>query len=610
VPIASEEEVALPRLPAERRDHQPSTMQAPVIARPGDLLTHRLPALPAPFGVDWVNRTLAAVAVWALGMFFSYREVIASGFDHIQGDGGDTRLLIYISEHWLLALKGHQPWRDPGMFYPQTGTLGYSDTLFLYQPVYAPLRLIGLDQFVAYQMTVMALSTVGFVSATWFLYRVCDARWSLALLGGALLTFSNALMIQAGHTQLYAVHLVPLLGLLVAHAVRSIRDRPERAAWSSGAAGLLLASLLFTSFYIGWFVLFAGGIVAVCCGLTAGPVLVRRVRPSRRMWRAGALTMAGGIVGFGIGLVPFAMTYLPVLGELGPRQYKDIMRLMPRATDLLNVGGNNLVWGGLVRTLGIPTGQIANGEGSYATTPFVAMVAVAGTLALVFARRTGPLDVHGRVIAGLLCGGLAVRLVWVNAADISVWRLIRHIVPGAGAIRAVGRLDLAANVILVVAVVLILERALRARESLPARTKLFSGIAIAVLGLLMAAEQIQTKGNISLSTPEQRAMLASVPPVPPPCRVFYVINPPADAIPFVTQLDAMLISTAAGVPTMNGYSGQMPSGWWLEGTTGPNYLANVTAWRQRFALTDGVCSYDLRAQTWQQDVRMIEPLPS
>jgi hypothetical protein len=546
----------------------------------------------------WLGRIVSALLVWTAGIFSVYREVFGSGFDRIQGDVGDARLLIYLNEHWLTALKGHTAWRDPGSFYPQSGVLGYSDTLFLYQPFYAPFRALGFDPFKSYQLTVMALSTIGFVGALWFVHRVLRVRWCLSLLGASLFAFSNALTIKSGHSQLYAVNFIPFIGLALAYVVRSISSHPRRAILGGGVVGLLLALLLFTSFYIGWFTIVAFAVVAGCCAIATGGALRQWATAHRHAWRTSALAAAAMSVGFCAGLCPFLMTYLPALRTVGPRQYDDVLLYAPHASDLVNVGANNLVWGALLRAAGMPASQLGNGERSLAVTPVLVAVALVGTIAILVAKRGTASGLRARLLAGVVCGGVIIGITPVHVGDLSVWRLLRAAVPGATAIRAVGRFDLLANVVFVIGVVLVLELALTTWESRPRRYRLLGPVLVMALALLMATEQVQIDQGIHLPRSDQLAMLAAVPPIPASCRAFYVIDPLTGSPPFEPQLDAMLIALSAGVPTLNGYSGQVPPGWGLADVATPGYLDSVETWRERFGLTDGICSYSLSNRTW------------
>ena len=75
-----------------------------------------------------------------------------------------------------------------------------------------------------------------------------------------------------------------------------------------------------------------------------------------------------------------------------------------------------------------------------------------------------------------------------------------------------------------------------------------------------------------------------------------VYTPPPDGWPpWHAQIDAIWVADAAGVPTLNGYSGNSPPGWGLEdpfvrGSEDRTRLdASVEAWAKRWGLAQPVC---------------------
>ncbi|MET3805828.1 hypothetical protein ABIB25_002836 [Nakamurella sp. UYEF19] len=135
-------------------------MSMPGTAQPTIGSNTRLP------GNSWWSRLpVPALVVWMLGAAFFFRQPLFTGFDSITGDSGDARLIIYLHEHWVQVLQANASWRDPAFFFPARGVFGYSDTFVLNEVFYAPLRLIGLDQFVAYEWTLVLLTLVGCLGA-------------------------------------------------------------------------------------------------------------------------------------------------------------------------------------------------------------------------------------------------------------------------------------------------------------------------------------------------------------------------------------------------------------------------------------------------------------
>src|SRR5262249_4103956 len=150
----------------------------------------------------------------------------------------------------------------------------------LFLPPYVLARACGLDRYLAYQATLMSLKAIGFAAMYLLLRRSLRVERGIAALGATLFTISNASYVAAGHTQLLSVALVPLVWLL---AWRWVEENAPRSPVPLVVSSVLLALLLFTSFYIGWFTLMVSA-AAVAVGGTVvaideGPgVAWRRVR--------------------------------------------------------------------------------------------------------------------------------------------------------------------------------------------------------------------------------------------------------------------------------------------------------------------------------------------
>jgi len=588
-----EREAPLPTGGVEGSVHEPRE-GAPVSGDPSDVGRRSSMWGPLPTGV-------AVLGMWLLGMVSFYREVVASGFDRVQANLTDPRLLVFISEHWRDVLGGRVGWRDLPFFYPATGTLGISDALLLHQVAYQPMRMLGVDPFVSFQVTLMMFVTVGFASMFVLLRRVLGVRLGFALAGAFTFAFANNIAVKSLHGQLYAVQLLPVLALLVvaAHAAARRREVVRSALWSS-AAGLLLAAVFMTSFYVGWFALFIGLSVALGVTVTAWPVV-------RQWWRwvvanpRDALVPAGvGMGAFAVGLIPFAALYLPVLGTSGSRSSEEMLALASSPEELLNLGKWNLLWG---RVVGLYDADAARQMNSL--TPILWLSSIVLVAVLFWALRH-----HGvwvrlrlRVATGALAAVVVLLLVSLRIGGRSIWEIVLEVVPGAQAIRAVSRIQLVLGFVLVLvwaAVVDLAWGALRAgpkalRGTFPLAR--IGQMAIVAVAFLVVVEQIQIDSRDQLEPAAERALVDAVPAPPPGCSAFFVVNP-SDRSDIAVQLDAALIGQHLGVPTLNGYGGLPVPGWWLVGVDAPDYLDRVRAWAGYANLSDDLCALDLTAMTW------------
>ena len=297
----------------------------------------------------WARRheRLVATATWLFGVVLFFRDPITTGFDTITGDRGDARLTIFLHEHWMQVAHAQVPWASPPQFFPAASTLGYSDTFFLNQIFYIPLRMLGLDQFVAFQCTLICLTGVGFAATFAILRRHMHVSLFPACVLSSVATFSNDLFVDTGHPQIYAVNFVPVVVLLVLEAFAAERARRRHSLF--GGAGLLLGLLAYSNFYMGWFVIFVALIIGAIAAILS--VIDRGVGPNWTLVRSRGRELASFIGGFAIAMVPFLLTYVPVLDEVGGRSFGEVLGLSPSPGDLINVGRHNVVWGWLIHPL-------------------------------------------------------------------------------------------------------------------------------------------------------------------------------------------------------------------------------------------------------------------
>src|SRR5262249_20048215 len=151
---------------------------------------------------------------------------------------------------------------------------------------------------------------LGFVGMYLLIRVSVRVRTSLALLGAALFTLSNASYLAAGHSQLLAVGLAPFVWLLGwCYAGGGPRPGPGMLCASAAMAALLL----LTAYYIGWFTVFVSLVAAAVAGLAAvasdGAGAWSRLRAGASRHRAAAARAAAV---FALGVVPLLVIYLPV----------------------------------------------------------------------------------------------------------------------------------------------------------------------------------------------------------------------------------------------------------------------------------------------------------
>ncbi len=534
---------------------------------------------------------------WIPGCLIFFRSAFTSGFDKIIGDDGDSRLAIYLMEHWVQVAKGHGSWTSPRMFYPTKMTLGYSDTFLLNEVFYLPLRGLGLDRFLAFQWTVMLLTLVGFNSLFVFLRRTLQLG---SLTSAALATafaFGNNLYNVAGHVQLFAVYWVPVLLLLVSQIHRAC-DRKRQTAWAF-AAGALLGLLFYSSYYIAWFATLAGigftVIVLVWRMSTRGfAVVLQSMWQSLRQHGAAAIAAT---VGFVLAMIPFAITYLPTLRDFPDRSYKEAMTFAAWPSDVVNLGRDNYLWGSALRST-LSTERLGFGEVWVAVTPLLMLAALIACVVMIIRRRSVAVGFAGEacVAATIVLACLTVLPIKFGAR--SLWAIAYTFIPGAKALRAVDRAEILCGLIAVLIVAIAIRSLRDLFDNKPARRgRAVAGVAV-LLGLIVL-EQLNVGDGSHVDRSDQLKSLIVAPAPPATCKSFYITDSgPNPAIFYITTIDAMQISQHLELPTVNGYSGQSPAGYNFLDTNDPDYLNRVRVWADAHGVSAGLCSYDRATHVW------------
>src|SRR5690606_16814084 len=121
------------------------------------------------------------------------------------------------------------------------------------------------------------------------------------------------------HPQLVLVNWIPVVILLTWASFRS--ERRPSAVVLGGAAGALLGLLTYSAYYVGWFAVLALAVFVIAFAIlraTGGqlPELITLARSHTR-------TLVSFGVGAGVALVPFLLTYVPVLDDTTGRTYSD-----------------------------------------------------------------------------------------------------------------------------------------------------------------------------------------------------------------------------------------------------------------------------------------------
>ena len=494
---------------------------------------------------------LVSIAFGVAALAWFARAPFLSGFDALIGDSGDSRFAILILEHWRLALSGVASLMDLPIFYPFRGTLAFSDAYFAPALGYVPLRIMGLDPFLSYQIVFIGLLALGYLGSLLFLVRVLDVPLRTAGPIAVLFAFNSLLYEHRSHFQLYAFELLPWFGLIVANGFNGGSTTPAaRLVWA-GAGGLFLAALFLTSYYIAWMLLavLLGLLVLGCLGLPPLKGPIRALFASRKSEALSFLTA------FLIGLLPFFYIYEEPILTMAGRSYREAISYAPRITDWIYAGHDNLVWGWLYEVL--PRRffkQFGRGE-TAGLTPGLRAVALLVPLWWLARGAWACSDSTRRMALVLFAVSWALTLLTTRFGTVSLWYPVWQFVPGADGLRAINRMQFIAHAVTVLALALCIKHWWRGVG--------WRGRTLCSLLLVALAMEQQASGPYAkINRGDEIARFADLPEAPDHCSSVIWIPDPRVAQPgYAHNLDASFFAQAIGLPTVNGYSGIFPQGW-------------------------------------------------
>jgi hypothetical protein len=163
-----------------------------------------------------------------------------------------------------------------------------------------------------------------------------------------------------------------------------------------------------------------------------------------------------------------------------------------------------------------------------------------------------------RYLAVLLILLILITTLWGGYPNgFTGWKIVWSYFPGAKAIRAVARIAMMYLIGVTIFVAIALER-MKGKGA---------AIAAIVLGLCVMIEQGETTYSFS-KFQARRDVADIVEALGPECEAFFFSAVEPVNLTWKYQLDAMMAQLDRGIPTINGYSGQIPKGWEVLGEPG------------------------------------------
>jgi hypothetical protein len=473
---------------------------------------------------------------WAVALWTAHYSMLGSQLRQIQGNG-ELYVNSYFLEIGYRFATGMLPRADfwnPLCFFPAKNVMAYSDLMFSFLPFYAPWRLVGIEPDTAFQLWVFSVTTVNYVLCFAFLRKCIGAGYGGAILGATFFSAAGPRIEIILHHQL-----LPQVFLLLAFfALFQIFGevgiaRRKRRKWILILFGAFAAQF-WGGFYMGFFLMLS---ISFCA---AWALLWPAWRKTLfNVIRKDAIYIAVAAIALGAVIAPAAIHYIDAQRELGGHSYDEIKPGLVPPCAWFYPGPNSLTLKFISQlscfnSLPFP-GEQGLGLG------VVTLLAV-GTGLFLGRKRPG--------VILMLCASLTIVAfaTYIPSRQWSLWGFLFYWVPGMRAIRIPSRIGL----------MLLYPAAVGLACMTDALIQRGWVELAGILAALCMAEQIVDMPYIDKSYHRQRiAAIASA--VPRGAAAFYFVSPQQP--PTGVHLDAMWASLETGVPTMNGYSGNFPTGY-------------------------------------------------
>lgn len=511
-------------------------------------------------------------------------------YNTLIGDSGDGLLNNLIVEHWYNFYCGKAVLSDLPIFYPMHNTLSYTDMLLAFSFPYSILRVFGLNMLTSNEITLIAFHCFGVISLFYLLFIKMKISLTASFVGIILTFYSSAFYNKFIHTQFFALVLLPLLMIFLFNLKNEYSKTHVLSLKYCFSIVILLAVLLYTSWYVGFFTCLFALIYCIVFLVQNHKNILVIANEIKKNYRNILISIVCEI----LLLIPFARAYLPTKELTGTWNWDTVSYMLPRWFDFFNVSGHNLVWGRLYSSQFFYNRPYAHELFlGFGFLTFALLV-----LAFLYYIKNRQKDVFYST-TGLVI--LISFLLLLKIHGFSLWYIIYKFIPGASSVRAASRymffLSFPAGLII----------AKYWNDYLAIKLKHILPIALLIVPIFLFIENINVFGYDKAYNKAEFNNFINNASMPINNLPMYIINTSQnDSVsPDVSQLKAWMIANKYRLKTINGYSGKFPIAWNFFDIYDKHYKEHINEWMFLNDIHD-VQEYDSGTNTWS--IRDIQPI--
>ena len=537
-----------------------------------------------------------AVLILGFCEWFFFRNIIGRGNSAMIGDRGDGRLTNLITEHWQHFFTGKEKFNELAMFYPTEDTLGYSDLLFGFSPVYSVFRFLGKNIYFSYKYTIILIHLFGTGCMYYLLRKNLHIGLIWSLFGTIAFCFSGTYANNLYHSQLNAISFLPLLLIFIIGFIKNCQTRRKRNIYACLSL-FWFAFITYTSWYAACFTGLFCLIFLIVFFIRLSSSKINGLMQIKNIFLLYWKDFLGYIFFLLVLFIPFLRIYLPVFKSSAGYTYWDSAQHMPELIDLINVGENNKILGWLIKSMRLSERnysiEVKMGFSIILLTMFLIMYVV------LVKKKHEKTDSHNdaaEIMIRSVCISIIIGILIVirlSANGVSLWWFVYQFVPVVRSLRAVARFFLILSFPMSIITAYTADRYIKFQNG---RNVMFSVIAV----LLLFVSNVNDQGVDSRwNSKAESIFMANLTEPPEDAEILYIIDTTENGSWNIDyQLDAFEIADKLGLKTINGYSGHFPENWsGLWDIRSNTYESAICNWIEKYNLKH-VYAYDIGTNTW------------
>ncbi|MCI9045980.1 MAG: hypothetical protein HFG71_01655 [Hungatella sp.] len=536
-----------------------------------------------------INNTIILVILFFGIEFLFFKKQILNGtlLEALYGDKGDARFCCLILEHYFEFIKGNEKFADLKIFYPIVNTISYSDMLLGYTIPYCLFRILGINMYSSFNLSVLFYHMIGTISMIYLLKRKLRMSFVATAMGAFSFSCAASYTSILGHVQFGFIGILPVIMIFLLNFFENIlTEKKEKRICNGYLAIVGMMLLLYSSFYLAYFFVFFLAIAAI--------VLLGIYKEKKKLMLQLKLYICNNkveilsyILIITLLSIPFFRIYLPTLEEMGGYSFEHVLNYTPHLYDVFSVSKSNLLMGDLMNEIGIFK---ENGSELVYGFPIITiMLFLYGMVMLIADDRHHEYELFFKTIS---ISTIILYLLFIQISGHVIWKLFYSFLPGASAIRAVGRIFF----FMIFPVSLIVSYASEYLLKKKKYRKIWGSLFIF---LIIISNYDKNGVSTHWSTKESLDFEMGIKEPPSDCEAMFIIYEGDETNPTNVQTLSWSIAEKFDLKCLNGYSGNFPPDW--QGIYNvfdkDTYLNGIRDWILRYKI-DNVYAYDLSENEW------------